>query len=399
MDAAVRRGGSTGDLDAYLSGPMPASALPIVLVDDAVDDHRDRVVTPRSDSSMSPPGGYEGDRDLARAKKRALAKGLERGASFKAARAVASDVKCWLIENSVEMCEAFDDFDRNGDGTLSIDELVTMVEPMTHGKLTLKQLRLAFESLDTDHSGYLDCHEFRTVFHVAEGNDRSIPSLQHAVDIGDTGLVRSMLRKRPALAKGKYYKGNWTALMGAACNGQADTAEALLLARADVDERDSAGWSALHHAASHNHAEVARVLCHHGACAVLRNTQGRTPIEVARSWGAFAAVDAMRPYAGGASEASFDRRGHPTFARGLKTILDSPDDIQKAPPGSFLAMSFEEVMAKSKAALEKNRERWNHKNGTDDKMWDKVLDGAAGATMPPLRLEAVDGHDSPARSS
>jgi len=81
----------------------------------------------------------------------------------------------------------------------------------------------------------------------------------------------------------------------AAAAGGADTTvmRQLVAAGARVNHRQSGGYTALHEVAAIGNADVARLLLDAGAEADARNTEGRTPGELARDAGHTALADAL----------------------------------------------------------------------------------------------------------
>src|SRR5262245_24451961 len=81
----------------------------------------------------------------------------------------------------------------------------------------------------------------------------------------------------------------------AAAAGGADTTvmRRLVQAGARVNHRQSGGYTALHEVAAIGNADVARLLLDAGAAPEARNTEGRTPGELARDAGHAALADAL----------------------------------------------------------------------------------------------------------
>lgn len=87
----------------------------------------------------------------------------------------------------------------------------------------------------------------------------------------------------------------WTALSRAARRGQLDIVEALLNAGASADLPDDDGWTALFWAARHGHARVVARLLASGADRVWRNWQGATALDYALRSGDLATIVALSP--------------------------------------------------------------------------------------------------------
>ena len=72
----------------------------------------------------------------------------------------------------------------------------------------------------------------------------------------------------------------------AAENGHRDVVEPLLRqGGADLDAKDELGWTALHHAVSKGHLEVAKLLLDRGADVDLADKKGRAPLSFAAANG------------------------------------------------------------------------------------------------------------------
>lgn len=72
-----------------------------------------------------------------------------------------------------------------------------------------------------------------------------------------------------------------TPLSLAARGGCLVAVSTLVRAGADIERTDSAGWTALHHAASQRHADVVDYLLAHGAAQEPRTNKGETPLTLA----------------------------------------------------------------------------------------------------------------------
>ncbi|WP_240197124.1 ankyrin repeat domain-containing protein [Nonomuraea lactucae] len=96
-------------------------------------------------------------------------------------------------------------------------------------------------------------------------------------------------------------------LCAAAAWDRVEVAEALLAAGADVNGRESGGWTALHWAATNGHADTARLLLGAGAEADAATDDGDTPLTLAARRGALGAVRALLE--GGADAEKFDGDG------------------------------------------------------------------------------------------
>jgi uncharacterized protein len=149
-----------------------------------------------------------------------------------------------------------------------------------------------------------------------------------AAAAGDAGRVRTLLAANPSL-RDAHAPDGWTPLhlaghfrqtavidvllahgadvnavsrnadanapLHAAAAGGADTTvmRQLVAAGARVNHRQSGGYTALHEVAAIGNADVARLLLDAGAEADARNTEGRTPGDLAREAGHAALADAL----------------------------------------------------------------------------------------------------------
>jgi len=96
-------------------------------------------------------------------------------------------------------------------------------------------------------------------------------------------------------------------LCAAAATDRTGIAQTLLAAGAEVDGRESGGWTALLWAASNGHADTARVLIEAGADVNAANDDGDTPLTLAARRGALGVVREL--LAAGADPATYDGDG------------------------------------------------------------------------------------------
>lgn len=120
---------------------------------------------------------------------------------------------------------------------------------------------------------------------------RSGANVNHAAADGETPLLAASRKNRFETAKSLLKYGaeinardsvNRTALWLAAEGNFIMMAEYLLQSQAEVDTLDSQKRSALWEAASHGHLEIATMLLIRGAQPYLTNTEGLTPVDIAR---------------------------------------------------------------------------------------------------------------------
>eukprot|EP01043_Picozoa_sp_COSAG02_P040417 COSAG02_NODE_3271_length_7032_cov_60.609028_7_plen_268_part_01 len=91
---------------------------------------------------------------------------------------------------------------------------------------------------------------------------------------------------------------NNTGLMGAAAGGQRDVVEWLVRAPGiEIDAQSDGGWTALHCAAYTGKADCALVLLEGGASALLKDSDGRTALELAQAQNKSEVVAVMQQHA------------------------------------------------------------------------------------------------------
>jgi hypothetical protein len=115
----------------------------------------------------------------------------------------------------------------------------------------------------------------------------SLP-LYYSSFIGLEAVVRLLLEYK-ADVNAKNSDG-WTVLRSAASRGHEAVARLLLEYKADVNAKSSDGWTALHSAASIGHEAVARLLLEYKADVNAKNNRGRTALHIAAGQGHEAVV-------------------------------------------------------------------------------------------------------------
>jgi hypothetical protein len=103
-----------------------------------------------------------------------------------------------------------------------------------------------------------------------------------AVVAGRKNMVREILKRGVTETSGYF---GFTPLHYAAIHGHAEIARMLIKNKCSVDARDSANRTPLHHAASKGHVEVARVLLSAGAEIEAQDADGDTPLCFAAYYG------------------------------------------------------------------------------------------------------------------
>ena len=85
-----------------------------------------------------------------------------------------ADVRAFMLRNRRRLRQTFSVFDANGDGTVSVEEMVRGLQGINDSALTTEQIRAAIASLDSDRSGYIDYLEFCEGLSIAEAPDGSV---------------------------------------------------------------------------------------------------------------------------------------------------------------------------------------------------------------------------------
>eukprot|EP00050_Salpingoeca_kvevrii_P019541 m.87342 g.87342 ORF g.87342 m.87342 type:complete len:391 (+) comp8460_c0_seq4:1250-2422(+) len=111
-------------------------------------------------------------------------------------------------------------------------------------------------------------------------NARGETPLHTACIDGDVAKVTALLEDAAALVNEKDNAG-WTALHEACNNGHVKVVKLLLQANADVNIPGFENDTPLHDAVVNGHAQVAKVLLAHGADPHARNHMGKTPLDLA----------------------------------------------------------------------------------------------------------------------
>jgi hypothetical protein len=106
-------------------------------------------------------------------------------------------------------------------------------------------------------------------------------TLHSAASTGDHEALAILLAAPACDVNAKDDEGR-TALHFACGYGEIACAEALLSAKADADAMDKNSNTALHYAAGYGRREVVQLLVDAGASVVLKNADGKSPIDVAR---------------------------------------------------------------------------------------------------------------------
>lgn len=262
---------------------------------------------------------------LARARRKALYDRLESERETRLGEEVTSRLQSWMIRSHRKMRKTFAELDRNGDGTLTIDEAVHGLQGINDIGLSADEIRAALLTMDTDGSGDLDYHEFFEIMNgVEEPFCASVPRLHTLASLGDEKALMTELAAAggdSAIVNGACAsKSNWrgrTPLMTASLSGQLGTVKSLLAAGADPNCEDTFRWTALMSAASNGHAEVCQALCRAGANPDLKNTSGQTAGDLAKLYGFETVTKVLMPYS------DMDGAGVPGFLRPLNRPIVS----------------------------------------------------------------------------
>ena len=114
-----------------------------------------------------------------------------------------------------------------------------------------------------------------------EDEEEGEVTLHSAASAGDHDALTKLLGEPGTDVNAKDEEGR-TALHFACGYGEIACAEALLNAKADADATDKNANTALHYAAGYGRRDVVQLLVDHGASVVLKNADGKSPIDVAR---------------------------------------------------------------------------------------------------------------------
>ncbi|MEW5837532.1 MAG: ankyrin repeat domain-containing protein [Pseudomonadota bacterium] len=106
--------------------------------------------------------------------------------------------------------------------------------------------------------------------------------LMQAVMRNDTEMVKLLLDRGARIDQHNFYTG-LTPLMMAVDNGTPEMVELLLARKANLNLQDGRGRSALMHAKAAHNAAIAQRLLQAGADATLKDQQGRTADDLAKS--------------------------------------------------------------------------------------------------------------------
>lgn len=257
---------------------------------------------------------------LAVARRKALYDRLDAEQGVRLGHEATRKIRSWMIRNHRQMRRTFAALDRNGDGTLTIEEAVQGLQTINDSGLSTEEIRAAMVNMDTDGSGDLDYQEFFEHLGGAgeDAFEASVPRVHSLASMGDdTGLMAELGSRAggATVVNGLHTtKSNWrgrTPLMTASFCGQLSTVKTLLANSADLDCTDTFGWTAMMGAAAGGHADVCRALCRAGANVDLTNTSGQTAGDLARLYGFADVTEALLPYS------NKDGAGVPGFLRPL----------------------------------------------------------------------------------
>jgi ankyrin repeat protein len=127
-------------------------------------------------------------------------------------------------------------------------------------------------------------------------NMQAPPALLLAAERGDLPTLTRLIEDDAAAVDVKDAC-FWTPLMKAALNGHTEAVERLILAGADVNQRDKGGYSSLMLAASNNHPEIIELLIKAGAdINQVEQTKGWTALIWAAKLGHKESVERLMTY-------------------------------------------------------------------------------------------------------
>ncbi|OWM64389.1 probable calcium-binding protein CML23 [Punica granatum] len=109
--------------------------------------------------------------------------------SKRAAGAVAAGSCC--LGNIDEVIQVFKQYDKNGDGRISCEELRDVLSALAPSPASLEEAKRAMSEIDKDGNGYIDLDEFTDLILGGSGSDTS-KELKDAFDLYDldqNGLI------------------------------------------------------------------------------------------------------------------------------------------------------------------------------------------------------------------
>jgi ankyrin repeat protein len=122
--------------------------------------------------------------------------------------------------------------------------------------------------------------------------------LHLAAFFGHRATVEFLLEQGAALSVKSQNRMENLPLHSALAFRRYDVARRLVEAGTDVNATDSAGWNALHHAASNGDADMVRFLLERGADVTAKDVQGSTPLKMATLRDMDEAVAVIRSFGG-----------------------------------------------------------------------------------------------------
>jgi len=121
-------------------------------------------------------------------------------------------------------------------------------------------------------------------------NERGLTQLHYYCRKGMTSSVVRMLEMRSIDVEAKAGAYGRTCLMEAALNGHLAICRLLVDKGAQLEAKDTDGWTPLHRAACQGHVEIVRLLCDRGADVESRSNDGYRPLQNAASNGHISVV-------------------------------------------------------------------------------------------------------------
>lgn len=208
------------------------------------------------------------------------------------------DIEEWVLwwlrrvstaPNPLKQAEAiarntFQQFDADASGYLSISELTSLLHTLG-ADFTETEMAMALDEMDSDHTGVIEMNEFISWWTNRSQRNTSLISLklrklavkaqkQFHSDIftaswrGEVDFVKSFLDAEPRLCNASdesEYGEGWSPLQYAAYRGHLKIVQLLVDGKANVNQTNANGFTALFYACQQHHEDIVEVLLSNGA--------------------------------------------------------------------------------------------------------------------------------------